>query len=134
MLDKLIPPPYRMAALAVLGAVIFSAGGVTALVFAEKHYQPMIDAANTRAGQMQNAYTAIATAAGRQNAAIAELEEQGRVREQKAAAALTAARAEAKQASGRALWILGTRPPPGADECRAARDAFDDELRHERGK
>lgn len=134
MLEKLIPQPYRIAAWAILAAVIFSAGGVAALVFAEKHYQPMIDAANNRAGQLQNAYSTLAMASGRQNAAIDALEEQGRTREQSAAAALTAARAESKQAGSRALWILGTQPPPGADECRAARDAFDDELRQERAK
>lgn len=134
MLEKLIPAPYRSMALAILAVIIFAAGGVTALVFAEKHYQPMIDAANHKAGQLENAYKAIAAASGRQNAAIVDLEAQGKARAEKAATALREAQEAAKQAGTKALWILGTRPPPGADECRAARDAFDDELKQERGK
>ena len=36
--------------------------------------------------------------------------------------------------SGQAMAIMGHKLPPGADECTAAREAFDIELREERGK
>ena len=48
--------------------------------------------------------------------------------------AVAIAKAEAAAFKGKATAIMGLKLPPGADECTAAREAFDIELREERGK
>lgn len=67
-------------------------------------------------------------AAERQNQAIADLEERAR----RAAQAMEGANVAREAAEQRANEILREREPAGHDECTAARNAFDAELRKER--
>ncbi len=68
-----------------------------------------------------------------QNAAIDKLQAETADRIQKAQDAIAQAQAQAHQADQAAQRILAAKPPVGADLCKAARDAFDEELKQERG-
>ena len=48
--------------------------------------------------------------------------------------AIAKAKAESSAFKSKATAIMGLKLPPGTDECTAAREAFDIELREERGK
>lgn len=102
---------------------------------------PRIDAAEGRAAaatqQLEAANRSVNSCkldlAGSE-AALKNLREQARLREQTARLAMETA-AEAARATGEAAQlILAERTPPGADACDAARAAFDAELRQERAK
>ncbi|MDD5175745.1 MAG: hypothetical protein PHQ05_04910 [Sterolibacterium sp.] len=133
MID-LIPAPYRMAAagIAILVAVLASIAAGAWL--AARHYEPQIAEANRKSGEMERAYLTLAAATDRQNAAINTLRAEAKRRKEKAESAAIQAQGEAQTFFARGQGILGLKLLPGADPCIAAREAFDDELREERGK
>lgn len=123
--------PWKKLLLALMFVAIgFALGGwLTA-----RHFEPQLAEANQALGEFRNAYGVLAEAAGRQNAAIEAERLAGEGRKKKAGEAARAASDAAQPHYTRAENILGLKPPPGMDPCAAARDAFDAELREERGK
>lgn len=117
----------------VLAFVIAAAGFALGVTIAARHFEPQLAAANRRAGELEHAYLTVAESAGRQNAAIEAERSAGQQRQEKARAAAAQAHSAAQTHYARAEAILAERPAPGADPCRSARDAFDAELRAERG-
>ncbi len=120
----------------VLAAISAGAGAWASRAY----YQPRLslsdlkaDQATNRAQQFETAYTALAAAARRQNTAINDLQAQGEVREVAAKKAVEAAQGAAQKLYAQAAKTSASRPPAASDECTAARQAFDDELKHERG-
>lgn len=104
------------------------------------YYQPRLslsdlkaDQATNRAQQFETAYTALAAAAKRQNAAINDLQAQGVAREAAAKKAIETAQSTAQRLYAQAAKTSASRAPAGSDECAAARKAFDEELKQERG-
>ena len=99
---------------------------------AARHFEPQLAAANRKAGEFEHAYLTLAETTGRQNAAIEAERIAGEQRRKTAIAAAKQARSAAQTHYDKGAAILAQRPPPGADPCRAARDAFDAELIAER--
>lgn len=104
------------------------------------YYQPRLDLADIkmsqeadRAQQFETAYTALVAAAKRQNAAINDLQAQGEAREVAAKKAVESAQGAAQKLYAQAAKTSASRPPAASDECTAAREAFDEELKQERG-
>jgi hypothetical protein len=118
----------------IIAAVLVIVGAAGGAWLAARHYEPQLAEANRKAGENDQALKTCVAASTSQNAAIEALRDDAEKRRLRDIAA-------AKQAHGVAIdyfregqIILGLRPPSGADPCKFARDAFDDELRDERGK
>lgn len=80
---------------------------------------------------LANDETAICVAASQeQNAALEAMKK----RAEEAEAAMAQADSARQTAEQRAIDILRERTPAGADKCEAARNAFSEELRKERGQ
>lgn len=134
MLTNLIPAPYRWVAWLVLAAVIAGVGAWGGHKATAAYYQPKVAKAEARAAEFESAYGSLARAVQNQNDAINRLQEDAKAREERAAQEVAQARAAAATSRDQATSIMGLKLPAGADECQAAREAFDDELRQERGK
>ena len=139
--SALIPAPYRWMLWLAAIAVIAGAGAWGGHKAAQAYYQPKIEklearakAAEDRAKEFETAYNALAGATQRQNEAINRLSAESAERQRLAAIAIAKAKAESAEFKSKATAIMGLKLPPGADECTAAREAFDIELREERGK
>lgn len=134
MLTNLIPAPYRWVAWLVLAAAIAGIGAWGGHKATAAYYQPKVAKAEARAAEFESAYGSLARAAQNQNDAINRLQADAKAREKRAAQEVAQARAAAATSRDQATSIMGLKLPSGADECQAAREAFDDELRQERGK
>lgn len=138
---NLIPAPYRLLAIGIVLAAVAGVCTAGGYKLAAWHYKPALQAAQEaqgraedRAGQFEGAYNALAPAVGRCNASITALQDQAKAREARAAADIATAKATADIAAGAARDIMRTTAPPGMDQCQAAREAFDAELKQERGR
>ena len=119
---------------AVVLALVISAGGFAAgYNRAKNHYVPQLDAANAELAKVRAEVTSLSASIANQNAAIEQARKQAEDRAKAAQSAIAAAQEAASKADLTAQRILASRPPKGRDECLAARDAFDEELRAERG-
>lgn len=134
MLKDLIPAPYRWLAWLAVALIIAAAGAWGGHKATAAYYRPKVAKAEARAAEFESAYSALALASRHQNEAIAQLQADAKEREEQAAKAVAQARASASAIRATATNIMGLKLPSGADECRAAREAFDEELRQERGK
>jgi len=121
--------PVWAALVALIG--IGAAGGYAA---ARAHYESKLAKANRQIGALSAANTTLGASVAKQNGAVVDLQAEADRRKQEAAQAWQQARDAAAQYQRTAQALLLTKPPPGADECTAARAAFDDELRAERGE
>lgn len=128
-----IPANYRALAIGVAALLVFAAGGILGIKATAAHYGPQLDKANQALGEYRNAYGALAAATARQNDAIENLQAEAAVREKTAREAAEAARRAAQPKRDQAAAILALKPPAGVDQCTAARESFDAELRQERG-
>ncbi|HUB91419.1 MAG TPA: hypothetical protein VMA74_16980 [Dyella sp.] len=95
------------------------------------YYEPRLDAAQAQSAQFQSANTELRAAVKQQNDAVDGMIQRAQQREQEAAIEQRTAAEAATSYQLKAAAILASRPL-GADECRAASQAFDDELRQER--
>jgi hypothetical protein len=111
---------------AIFAASIAIFGGIVGYRQATTKYAPQLAAAQK---DLLDAQANIAA----QNGAIAKLKQDAEDRAAKAQAAILAAQQQAHVADQAAQRILTSKPPEGVDKCQAARDAFDEELRQERG-
>lgn len=134
MLTKLIPAQYRWLAWLALAAIIAAAGAWGGHNATSAYYKPKVANAEARAAEFESAYNSLALASQHQNEAINQLQADAKVREKRAAQEVAQARAAAATSRDQATAIMGLKLPTGADECREAREAFDEELRQERGK
>lgn len=134
IVSALIPAPYRWLLWLAAVAVIAGAGAWGGHKATQAHYQPKIEKLEIRAKAAEAAYNALASATQRQNEAINKLRSDAAERQRLADIAVAKAKAEAAAFKGKATAIMGLKLPHGADECTAAREAFDIELREERGK
>lgn len=134
MLTNLIPAPYRWVAWLVLAAIIAGVGAWGGHKATAAYYQPKVAKAEARAAEFESAYGSLARAVQNQNDAINRLQDEAKAREEQAAKALAQARAASSENRDKATAIMGLKLPAGADECRTARDEFDDELNFERGR
>lgn len=134
MLMNLIPAPYRWLAWLALAVVIAGVGAWGGHKATAAYYQPKVAKAEARAAEFESAYGSLARAAQNQNDAINRLQDEAKAREEQAAKAIAQARAASSASRDKATAIMGLRLPAGADECSAARDEFDDELKFERGR
>lgn len=133
-LSTLIPAPYRWLAWLIAAAAVAIVGFTAGVKITSAHYRPKLEQAQQQIGEYRNAYSTLAAATGRQNDAIAQLETAANARQAQAAQAVRQANAAAAPLRSQAAAIVSLKPPAGADECKAAQEAFDDELRAERGK
>jgi len=117
---------YLILAACCLTAV--SAIGVTA-----SYYRPLVAAANARADSFALANEVMGQSVFRQNQLIVDLQDEAKRREQSAKEAVNRARVAAKKQLASADSILIQKPPVGVDKCEAARDAFAQEIKAERG-
>lgn len=131
---SLIPAPYRVAAAGIAALLAFCGGIVGGALLASRHFEPALAAAHHRAGELEHAYLTLATATARQNTALEQLHAEGIARRENAILAAASARGAAQHHYDNSKAVLGLKPPPGADPCHAARDAFDAELRRERAQ
>lgn len=134
MLTKLIPPQYRWLAWLALAAIIAAAGAWGGHKATAAYYKPKVAKAEARAAEFESAYNSLALASQHQNEAINQLQADAKAREKRAAQEVAQARAAAATSRDQATAIMGLKLPAGADECLEAREAFDEELRQERGK
>jgi len=132
---------WKLVAVAVLsGLVGYKATAViygpeiAALKQQVKTAQDATDKANDRANGFKKSYEDLAATTKQQNDAVQKTVAAALEREQQAQVAIAKARADSKGYQAKAAAILLSKPPAGADECVAARDAFDLELKAERGK
>ena len=119
-------------------AAIMAAAVVFVLVWlhntlAERHYQPTIDSLNKTLGSVKQHNTNLTAQLQAQNAVIASMAVQSKKDKQRIAELEKAAQRGAGEEYSRANEVLQERTV-GSDVCRAARDAFDAELRKERAK
>lgn len=121
------PPLWIRAVLGLLAAI---AGAYLAHLY----YSPRLELAQNEAAQAKASYAAIASAAEKQNKEIEAIKQAQFVREIEAQKAVAKAKADAMLAYGDAAKIMRQPAPVGLNLCEAARTAFDDELRGERGK
>ncbi|MGQ0711190.1 MAG: hypothetical protein ACT4NV_15755 [Rhodoferax sp.] len=129
----MIPAPYRWIAWLTLAAVIAAVGAWGGHQATAAYYRPKVATAEARAAEFESAYNALALASQHQNDAINQLQAQAKTRKDRADREVAMARAAAATRRDRAVAIMSLKLPVGADECRAAREAFDEELRQERG-
>ena len=119
----------KLALVAAIGVVLFAAGYALSNHFS----QNTIDSLNQSLGEYKSAYLSLATTAQDQNDAINKLNSESADREKAAAAAQEQAKAASKLAQRRSAAILNQKRPAGVNLCDAASQAFDDELKAERG-
>lgn len=134
MILSLIPATYRWAAWLGVAFIIAAIGAWASHAVTAAHYRPKLEKAQARAEELEAAYLHLAQASQHQNEAIDQLQRDAKVREARAVQAVAQARQAASATRDQATAIMGLKLPAGADECSAARDAFDDELQSERGK
>lgn len=116
----------------IVAAALLLAGIALGGWLAARHFEPQLAEANRQIGELEHAYLTLADATGRQNAAIETLRVEGAQRKEKAQQAARQARGAAQPHYDRAKAIMGLKPPPAADPCRAASADFDAELTNER--
>ncbi|MBL8473805.1 MAG: hypothetical protein JNM98_18590 [Rhodocyclaceae bacterium] len=92
-----------------------------------------LQAESERAKGMERSFQALSDAASEQDKALQDLQALQALREQQAKSAIAAAHAGAAKKQAAAAQIMLSKPAPGEDECAAASNAFDAELRLERG-
>lgn len=98
------------------------------------HYESLLAAANQEIGALKSVNLDMAVAVKKQNTAIDELQAESKRRQAQAKIIVDKANAESMQSQKRAQAVLLSKPPSGStDMCEAARSAFDDELKTERG-
>lgn len=121
-----------LTALAVI-VVLLGLGvwGGTALT--RGHYEPLLADANKQIGALTTANSAMKASVEKQNSAIAALKAEETRRNLAAEKATQQARQKSIKEQAKAQELLTTQPPPGLGQCAAARAAFDEELRLERG-
>lgn len=100
---------------------------------ASDHYEPLLAAAQQQVGQYQSANSQMRAAVKQQDDGIEAALQLAQQREQAAKDAQQTALGAAQAYQRKAAAILASRPL-GMDECKAASDAFDGELRAERGQ
>ena len=122
-------------------ALLLAMGAVGGYWMAGNHYQPLIKAAQDKveasAGRLSSCATtrdSLQASVNQQNQALVDLQRQASKVAEQAQAAQAAAEQRALTVEQRAQQILAEWPAPGTDVCTAARDAFDAELKGERGK
>lgn len=98
------------------------------------YYSPRLERAQTEAAQTKASYAAISAAAEKQSKEIEAIKQAQIVRDNEAQKAVAKAKADAMLAYGDAAKIMRQPAPVGLNLCEAARAAFDNELREERGK
>ena len=120
--------------LLLVGGFVFicaAAVGVSRLELS--HARTQLATAQQQVADYKASVTALQAATTRQNAAITAIETLAKNREDKAAAAVKVASVASRVLQGKAQTIMGLRPPPGIDECKAAQESFNNELKAERG-
>jgi len=120
-------------AVVALAASAFLAGTATGHNWATKTWQPRYEAAIERATKAESEVARLTDAVRQQNDAVQRLKAEDDARTAAAREAIQRAAEATKTAQAAAQRILAARPPKGADECEAARLAFDAELQQERG-
>lgn len=95
--------------------------------------QGTIDKLNQDIGEYKSAYSSLALTTQEQNNAISDLQDQAAAREKAAAAAIQEAHNNTQVIERKVTALLHQRPANGKNVCEAARQAFDEELRQERG-
>jgi len=126
-------PIQETVAAAILSCVIAAAGFAAGYKRAQNTYVPKLDATEQELSKARAEVASLSASISSQNAAIAQVKAQAEQRAKEAQSAITKAAEASAQAQIAAQRILASRPPTGADECKAAQAAFDAELRQERG-
>lgn len=131
MLNFLSPyfSTIKLAMYAIAGLALFGAGYALSNHFA----QGKIDTINQSLGEYKSAYASLSETTSEQNDAINKLNQDAADREKVVMQAQERAKSASKLAQRRSASILTQRRPAGVNLCEAASQAFDDELRSERG-
>jgi hypothetical protein len=125
--------PYLTYIKIVAGVVVATAIFASGYALSNHFAQNKIDQLNQSLGEYKTAYASLSAATAEQNDAINKLNAQSSEREKAAAIAQAQAKAAVKLAQRRAAAILSQKRPEGVNLCDAASQAFDEELKVERG-
>jgi hydroxypyruvate isomerase len=117
----------------IIAGIIALAGGFYGYNKAATKYKKEVADAQASLVQAQGLNQELLNRITNQNAAIEKLQAAADERAQKAQAVIAQAQAQAHQADHAAQMILIAKPPVGVDKCKAAQEAFDEELKQERG-
>ncbi len=141
IVNTLIPSPYRWLLWLAAAAIFASTCAWAGHKATQAYYQPKVETltarakeAEDRAVEFETAYKILASTSQRQNEGINKLRTDAAKRQHLAEVMATKAKAESALFEGKATGIMRLMVPLGSDECAAAREAFDIELREERGK
>ena len=126
-------PIQETVAVAILAGVIAAAGFTAGYKHAQNTYVPKLDATEQELAKSRAEVSSLSASISAQNAEIEQAKAQAEQRAKEAQSAIVKAAEASAQAQLAAQRILASRPPAGADECKAAQAAFDAELRQERG-
>lgn len=126
-------PQIEGAKIAIAAAALAIAAALGAWA-CHAFYAPRLELARTNLGTCTTNAAALETSLGKQNEAVIDLKAKAAQRERDAKAAVAAAAPKAESEYHKASAVMTLRPPAGKDECKAAREAFDDELKEERGR
>jgi len=130
-ISELFVTPWVRTLVCVL--CLLATGLLGGYMLTRNHYESLLAAANQEIGSLKAANLDMADAVKKQNAAIDALQAEAKRRQAQAKIATDKAKAESVQSQKRAQAVLLSKPPAGSDMCEAARAAFDDELKAERG-
>lgn len=122
-----------LVAIAVM-ALTFIGGAVTGHRMAERTWQPRYEAAVAKAEANAKTVVDLKAAQAAQDDALAKIKADAEAKAKASKEALEKATLASKTIQSEAIRIISEKPKPGIDECKAASDAFDDELRKERAK
>lgn len=123
----------ELAISAIIALALVTGGGVLGYKKATSKYAPELESAQKDLTDARAAVLMLQQDISAQNAAILQLKQAGEERLAQAQAVILKAQQQAHEADQAAQKILTSRPPQGVDTCKAARDAFDEELKQERG-
>lgn len=129
----MLTPTVKTVVAAILAAAVIFAMVWLHNTLAERHYQPTIDSLNKTLGSVKQHNATLTSQLQAQNAAIASMAVQSEKDKKRIAELEKTAQRGAGEEYGKANEVLQERTT-GTDVCRAASDAFDDELRKERAK
>lgn len=126
-------PAIKTVVAAIMAAAVVFALAWLHNTFAERHYQPTIDRLNNTLGSVKQLNQTLTAQLQAQNAAVARMADESAKDKQRIAQLEFDAQHAAGDEFGKANDVLQERTVD-TDVCKAASDAFDNELRKERTK
>ncbi|MGU1251553.1 hypothetical protein ACSEU4_23015 [Pseudomonas aeruginosa] len=123
----------RVVSVALACLLLVGLGAACGFWLSARHYRPQLDAAQADLVACRAARGSLESMAAEQRQFMDDLIRQAEQRQTEAKKRQEEAEGRARAAERKAQEILMERTPPGEAACAAAGQAFDKELRRERG-